>query len=113
MLKALQKLFGGDSNERELKKLRPIVGRINDLESSVRDLSDAVIQDDVFSRLLTFPNVVITGHQDPDAVPRGVHFLEERRLYDAGLRYEDLVHAGLTGRAARTGHRGSGAPLVA
>ena len=27
------------------------------------DLSDRVIQDDVFSRMLTFPNVVITGHQ--------------------------------------------------
>lgn len=27
------------------------------------DLSDEVIQDDTFSRLLTFPNVVITGHQ--------------------------------------------------
>lgn len=28
-----------------------------------RDLSDVVIQDDVFMRLLTFPNVIITGHQ--------------------------------------------------
>jgi len=28
-----------------------------------RDLSDQVRQDDVFERLLTFPNVVITGHQ--------------------------------------------------
>ena len=27
------------------------------------DLSDKVIQDDLFSRLLTFPNVLITGHQ--------------------------------------------------
>lgn len=27
------------------------------------DLSDRVISDDVFSRLLTFPNVLITGHQ--------------------------------------------------
>jgi D-lactate dehydrogenase len=27
------------------------------------DLSDKVIQDDVFARLLSFPNVVITGHQ--------------------------------------------------
>jgi D-lactate dehydrogenase len=27
------------------------------------DLSDQIIQDDVFARLLTFPNVVITGHQ--------------------------------------------------
>ncbi len=28
-----------------------------------RDLSGAVIHDDVFARLLTFPNVLITGHQ--------------------------------------------------
>lgn len=28
-----------------------------------RDLSDNALQDDVFARLLTFPNVVITGHQ--------------------------------------------------
>ncbi|MDZ4142790.1 MAG: 2-hydroxyacid dehydrogenase [Methylotenera sp.] len=28
-----------------------------------RDLSNAVIQDDIFARLLTFPNVVVTGHQ--------------------------------------------------
>jgi D-lactate dehydrogenase len=27
------------------------------------DLSNQVIQDDVFSRMLTFPNVIITGHQ--------------------------------------------------
>src|SRR5690606_8177129 len=27
------------------------------------DLSGRVIQDDVFARLLTFPNVIITGHQ--------------------------------------------------
>jgi D-lactate dehydrogenase len=28
-----------------------------------QDLSDRVIRDDVFARLLTFPNVLITGHQ--------------------------------------------------
>jgi D-lactate dehydrogenase len=28
-----------------------------------RDFSEQVIQDDVFARLLTFPNVMITGHQ--------------------------------------------------
>lgn len=27
------------------------------------DLSDTILQDDVFARLLTFPNVVVTGHQ--------------------------------------------------
>ncbi|MCX6605349.1 MAG: 2-hydroxyacid dehydrogenase [Acidobacteria bacterium] len=28
-----------------------------------KDLSETVIQDDVFARLLTFPNVLVTGHQ--------------------------------------------------
>jgi D-lactate dehydrogenase len=28
-----------------------------------RDLSNTIIGDDVFARLLTFPNVLITGHQ--------------------------------------------------
>lgn len=28
-----------------------------------QDLSDVIIQDDVFARLQTFPNVIITGHQ--------------------------------------------------
>lgn len=28
-----------------------------------RDLSNEVVQDDVFTRLLTFPNVLVTGHQ--------------------------------------------------
>lgn len=34
-------------------------------ESSIffEDMSEEIIQDDVFERLLTFPNVIITGHQ--------------------------------------------------
>ncbi|HOO75843.1 MAG TPA: NAD(P)-dependent oxidoreductase, partial [Tepiditoga sp.] len=28
-----------------------------------KDMSDIVITDDVFSRLITFPNVIVTGHQ--------------------------------------------------
>jgi D-lactate dehydrogenase len=28
-----------------------------------RDLSDEIIRDDLFARLLTFPNVMITAHQ--------------------------------------------------
>ena len=37
--------------------------------------------------------VVITGHASPGSLPAGVHFVDERRIYDAGLRYEDLVAA--------------------
>ncbi|MGL5794165.1 MAG: NAD(P)-dependent oxidoreductase, partial [Waterburya sp.] len=32
-------------------------------EMFFEDLSSKIIQDDVFERLLTFPNVIITGHQ--------------------------------------------------
>jgi D-lactate dehydrogenase len=43
------------------------------------DKSDSVLQDDVFSRLLTFPNVLVTGHQ--------AFFTEEalRNIADATL----------------------------
>jgi L-arabinokinase len=37
--------------------------------------------------------VVITGHSAPESLPHGVHFVDERRIYDAGLHYEDLVAA--------------------
>jgi hypothetical protein len=37
--------------------------------------------------------VVITGHRAPEALPAGVWFVDERAMYEAGLRYEDLVAA--------------------
>ncbi len=40
MIKFVQNLFGGDSNERELKKLRPLVDEIKEHEDELRRLSD-------------------------------------------------------------------------
>ncbi len=37
--------------------------------------------------------VVITGRGEPPALPAGVCFVDERRIYEAGFRYEDLVAA--------------------
>lgn len=37
--------------------------------------------------------VVLTGRSHPGHLPDGVAFVDERRLYDAGMRYEDLVAA--------------------
>ena len=53
----------------------------------VRDLDPARL--DCLSRW----GVVMTGREQPGPLPVGVHFVEEQRLYDSGLRYEDLVHA--------------------
>ena len=38
-------------------------------------------------------SVVLTGVDDPKALLPGVHFVDERRLYAGGLRYEDVVGA--------------------
>jgi D-lactate dehydrogenase len=37
------------------------------------NLSDQVIRDDVFARLLTFPNVLVTGHQGFSRRRRSAH----------------------------------------
>ena len=53
----------------------------------VRDLDPATL--DCLDRW----TVVITGRDQPRAVPPGVVFIDEARIYDGGLRYEDLVAA--------------------
>ncbi len=48
-----------------------------------RDLSDAVIRDDLFVRLMTFPNVLITAHQG-FLTREAVTAIEETTLRNAG-----------------------------
>jgi D-lactate dehydrogenase len=57
-----------------------------------RDLSDRAIDDDVFARLLTFPNVVITGHQ--------AFFTEDALTAIASITLENLDAFEATGRPA-------------
>jgi L-arabinokinase len=37
--------------------------------------------------------VIITGRGEPPPLPSGAYFLDERRIYQAGFRYEDVVAA--------------------
>jgi D-lactate dehydrogenase len=55
-----------------------------------RDLSDQVLHDDVFARLLTFPNVIVTGHQ--------AFFTEEAMMAIAQTTCANLDHFEATGR---------------
>lgn len=57
-----------------------------------RDLSNSVIHDDVFARLLTFPNVVVTGHQ--------AFFTREALTEIARITVENLTRFAEHGRAA-------------
>jgi D-lactate dehydrogenase len=55
------------------------------------NLSDQVIQDDVFARLLTFPNVLVTGHQ--------AFFTHEALTAICATTVDNLTHFQTTGRA--------------
>lgn len=55
------------------------------------DMSDQMIQDDVFARLLTFPNVLVTGHQG--------FFTAEAMSAIAAATIENLTSFETTGRA--------------
>ena len=55
------------------------------------DLSDQMIHDDVFARLLTFPNVLITGHQG--------FFTADAMAAIAAVTIENLTSYEQTGRA--------------
>jgi D-lactate dehydrogenase len=55
------------------------------------NLSDQVIQDDVFARLLTFPNVLITGHQ--------AFFTDEALTAICKITIDNLTQFETTGRA--------------
>jgi len=56
--------LGHESSCLQHRSLRPRIPLYEEeADLFYRDLSSRVIEDDVFSRMLTFPNVIITGHQ--------------------------------------------------
>lgn len=61
------------------------------------DLSDSIIRDDVFERLLTFPNVLVTGHQgfftEEALVNIAMTTLDNVSHYDLGKPLVNTVHA--------------------
>jgi D-lactate dehydrogenase len=57
-----------------------------------RDLSNSMIHDDVFARLLTFPNVVVTGHQ--------AFFTQEALTEIARITIENISSFDANGKSA-------------
>jgi len=60
------------------------------------DLSDTIIRDDVFERLLTFPNVLITGHQgfftEEALINIATTTLENLACYESGKPLMNNLH---------------------
>jgi preprotein translocase subunit SecA len=63
----------GTQNERELKRLRPLVGQINDLEASLQPLSDA----DLRAKTVEFKQRLAEGATLGDLLPEAFAVVRE------------------------------------
>ncbi|HWB29074.1 MAG TPA: DEAD/DEAH box helicase, partial [Vicinamibacterales bacterium] len=102
----------GTQNERELKRLRPIVARINELESTVRDLSDA----DLRARTATLRERVGRGESLDDVLPEAFATVREAGRRVLNMRHFDVQLIGgmvLHGGRIAEMKTGEGKTLVA
>jgi preprotein translocase subunit SecA len=102
----------GTQNERELKRLRPVVVRINELESSVRDLADA----DLRTRTIQLRERVGRGESLEDVLPEAFAVVREAGRRVLNMRHFDVQLIGgmvLHGGRIAEMKTGEGKTLVA
>jgi preprotein translocase subunit SecA len=102
----------GTQNERELKRLRPHVTRINELESSVRDLSEA----DLRGRTAVLRERVAKGESLDDVLPEAFATVREAGRRVLNMRHFDVQLIGgmvLHGGKIAEMKTGEGKTLVA
>lgn len=83
--KLIQKLLGNNT-EHELKKMWPIVRRINDLEPKLAGLSDASLQEKTFE----FKNRLANGETLDDILPEAFAVVREASRRVTGMRHFDV-----------------------
>ena len=83
--KALTKVFGS-KNDREIKQLRKIVVRINDLEPSIEPLSD----DELKGKTVEFRERVANGESLDDLLPEAFAVCREAGKRVLGERHYDV-----------------------
>ena len=83
--KLIQRLLGNNT-EHELKKMWPIVRRINDLEPKLAGLSDASLQEKTFE----FKNRLASGETLDDILPEAFAVVREASRRVTGMRHFDV-----------------------
>src|SRR5688572_3712036 len=102
----------GTQNERELKRLRPLVAQINDLEAGVTSLSDA----DLRARTDTFKTRLANGEALDDILPEAFATVREAGRRVLNMRHFDVQLIGgmvLHGGRIAEMKTGEGKTLVA
>jgi preprotein translocase subunit SecA len=82
----LVKKIVGSKNDRELKRLAPLVARINDLEPEVQRLSDA----DLRARTQVFRQRIAAGETVDDLLPEAFAVVREAAVRTLGMRHFDV-----------------------
>src|SRR3989442_442323 len=112
MLQTLLAKVVGTQNERELKRLRPIVGQVNAFESAIEALSDAQLR----AKTADFRQRVAAGETLDDLLPEAFAVVREAGRRTLNMRHFDVQLIG--GAVLHKGKiaemkTGEGKPLVA
>ena len=86
-----RKLFGS-KNDRELKKIDPIVRAINELEASTKTLTDQ----QMLSKTDEFRNRLANGETEDDLLPEAFALVREASVRTLGMRHFDVQLIGGT-----------------
>ena len=88
----IKKLFG-TKNDREIKRIRPMVARVNDLEPTIQALSDA----DLKAQTGKFKERISRGESLEDLLPEAFATCREASIRSLGMRHYDVQLVGGVG----------------
>ena len=86
MLQTILAKVIGTQNERDLKKLRPIVAQVNELEASIRPLSDEALR----GKTAEFKARVANGEPLDDLLPEAFAVVREAGRRVLNMRHFDV-----------------------
>jgi preprotein translocase subunit SecA len=86
MLGKFFKNFIGSKNERELKKLAPIITKINELEPSIKGLSDSQLK----GKTGEFKQRIANGESIDNILPEAFAVVREASIRTLGMRHFDV-----------------------
>ncbi len=92
MFASLAKKLFGSKNDRELKKIDPIVRAINELEPSIKALTD----EQMLSKTDEFRNRLANGETEDDLLPEAFALVREASVRTLGMRHFDAQLIGGT-----------------
>ncbi len=90
MLDSLARKFFGSKNERDLKRLEPLVQSINEFEPSMKSLSDEAMR----AKTQEFKDRLSKGESVDDLLPEAFALVREASIRTLGMRHFDVQLVG-------------------